>query len=143
MADLMHWHGRPSELSQPPACCAAAAAVALRRQAETAERDREDAVHAERRRVVVGALAEIERYANALASVLPGDHAVLATKILKHVVDAVRSVGCICPMVDVTQLNDPYPRQVPGGDARCGLHGVPSGLSRRSADASTERPTDG
>lgn len=137
--DLMHWHGRPSELRQPPECCAEAADKALSEQAEAASRKRADAVHAERRRVVLAALGEIERYANALASVLPGDQSVLATKILNHVVEAVRSVGCICPMVDITQLNDPYPRQVPGGDARCGLHGVPSGLSRESNPASPER----
>lgn len=115
MTDLMHWHGRPSELRQPPECCAAAAKKA-----------RDEAVHAERRRVVLSALKAIDAYWSAASSVLdmdsPGPK--LATAVVDQCRRAIQAAGCICPMVDVTQLNDPYPRQVPGGDVNCGLHGA-------------------
>lgn len=132
MSDL-HWHGVPSQLRQPDTCCV-----------DALERANAEAVHAERRRVVLSALDSIEAYWSAIASVLPVDDPgpKLAKAVLEQCINAVRQAGCICPMLDVTQLNDRYPRQVPGGDARCGLHGVRPGLSRESNPASAERPTD-
>lgn len=124
---LMHWHKpgvEPSELSAPPECCQAALRGIIDRDRTAARRHEEAAVHDERRRVVLGTLAEVERYANALTSVLEGERATLATKIMNHVVEAIRGVGCICPMVDASALGDPPgSRLIPGGDARCGVHG--------------------
>jgi hypothetical protein len=118
--DLIHWHkvgDEPSNCQLPPECCIDAFD-------KVTARVRDDAEHAERRRVVTESLAEVERYANALASVLVGEQAELATKVMNHVVEAIRSAGCICPMIDITALNEPPgSRKIPGGDSRCGVHG--------------------
>jgi hypothetical protein len=128
VSDLLHWHGRPSELRQPPECCAEAAKKALSEQRDEATRDRGQAVHAERRRVVLGALEAIDAYWRAASSVLdstqPGVK--LAAAVVEQCRQAIQRTGCICPMVDVSALNEPPgSRLAPGGDVNCGLHGGP------------------
>lgn len=124
---LIHWHrvgDEPSNCQLPPECCIHAFDAVADAVREDTAREREDAVHAERRRVVSKSLTEVERYADALASVLAGEQAELATKVITHVVEAIRSVGCICPMLDISTLSEaPGSPKIPGGDPRCGVHG--------------------
>jgi hypothetical protein len=124
--DLAHWHkvdDKPSAFVDPPPCCRRQAEQRLVENRQRANQERRDAVHAERRRVVKDALAATEQYAGALASVLVGDQAELATKVMSHVREAIRSVGCICPMLDVSTFGDPPgTRMTAGGDPDCGVH---------------------
>jgi hypothetical protein len=123
--ELMHWHKideEPSDYLPMPSCCAQAAIKAVEFKAKEALEAQDDAVHAERRRVVLETLERVERYWVAASSVLPADDAtILASKVVAACVEHIRKAGCICPMLDVSTYNEPG-RTMPGFDPRCGVH---------------------
>lgn len=114
MSELMHWHGTPSEFVEPPKCCT----IHFERHLQKTVTD---AVHDERRRIILDAISAVTSYANAAASVLPDADATLVKKVTSHAVGALRTVGCICPRIDITTFGG---RQttIPGRDHRCGIH---------------------
>jgi len=120
MSDLLHWHKpgeQPSEYVNPPQCC--------RDQFDHAHGIALDlAVHHERQRVVLDALEKLDAYRDATATVLP-DPALrsLVGEVVTAAREAIRKAGCICPLIDVTQVGQRGPKYLPGGDRRCGLHG--------------------
>lgn len=128
--DLLHYHypedGSPGKHARPAECCAAAAAKAVEAARAEGRRAAVDAVHTERRRVVLEAIAELGRYRDAVATMV--DPAAMETvgKVVTACLDRIRRVGCICPMVDISTLGEARgSRMVAGGDPRCGVHGEP------------------
>jgi hypothetical protein len=122
-----HWHKtdeRASELTEPPECCSQAAQRAVEAEVRQARHAGEEALTAERRRLVTEALTGIESYATAAVSLLDDQAAAaLVRKVAERCADVVRTVACICPRVDVSTLSEgPGTRFVPGWDPRCGAH---------------------
>jgi hypothetical protein len=114
MSELRHWHGTPSELKEPEACCKAAFD-------QFHDRTLDEAVHAERVRVINSALDVIENYGVGIASVLTGEAAGVAAKVTAHAIEAIGKSGCICPRIDTTTFGG-LPSWALGRDARCGMH---------------------
>ena len=120
MRDYLHWHrtgDEPSVCVEPPPCCMKAVEDVWHRRVDTA-------VHDERRRIILEAVAAATTYAEAAASVLEGERAQLVTTAMTRMIKAVKRTGCICPLIDVHTLNEAGPRYIRGGDSRCGMHEV-------------------
>lgn len=123
--DLTHWHkigDQPSILVPPIDCCKAAADKALWALEADLYRQREDAVRDERVRIVTEALEAIRAYSDAAQSVLDDPTArLMVDRATEKCAEAIRKVGCICPLIDVTSFGGER-RTMPGYDSRCGMH---------------------
>ncbi|MCG5460835.1 hypothetical protein MED01_004261 [Micromonospora sp. MED01] len=125
MSDLMHWHGQPSALAEPPACCQHVFSKAEDRAVREAVHDTEAHELDERRRFILAALANIEAYRDGMATVLTPEQMELAARVSGHCADLVRKSACTCPDIEVSTLGEGEgARFVKGLDARCGLHGA-------------------
>lgn len=127
MSHLLHWHkigDEPSVCVQPPACCRDKFATVLAAKLAEADRAHDDAVHTERRRVILDAVAATTTYGEAVASVLDPERAELINTVIARILEAIKRTGCICPRVEVTTLGDVGPVYMRGGDNRCGMHEV-------------------
>lgn len=123
MSDYLHWHkvgDLPSACVLPPKCCADAIETVWQRRVDDVE-------HAERRRVILSAVAAATTYGEAAASVLDPERAELVGTVMARVLEAIKRSGCICPFVDVSSFANPpgSPNATMRGyDGRCGMHGV-------------------
>lgn len=117
MNDLIHWHRvgeGPSAPSEPPECC-------TRHLREINDRRQDEAVHAERQRVILNALHVVETFGENVAVALTGREKELAELLTKHAAEAIRKTGCICPRIDTTTLGGKQ-SWTRGYDSRCGMH---------------------
>jgi hypothetical protein len=123
--DLTHWHkvgDQPSILVPPLDCCKAAADKALWKLEADLHRQREDAVHDERVRIVTEALTAIAAYSDAAQSVLDDPvKRLMVDRATEKCAEAIRKVGCICPVVNISSFGGGL-RTMPGYDSRCGMH---------------------
>ena len=124
--DFRHWHkpgDDPSVSMVPPLCCASE----FRRLLDTIEREHgralDEAVQAERRRVILTAIDVLEKMGANVAVVLTGREKELAEIMTKHAADAIRMSGCICPDIDISTIGQAAGTTfIKGRDARCGMH---------------------
>lgn len=114
MNDLMHWHGRPSELVEPAPCCVEAFDKQLARRVDLA-------AHDERRRIILDAVKAIMAYSDAATSVLAEPEAELVRTVTAKAIDAINKTGCICPSIETTTIGGPT-KYTRGYDHRCGMH---------------------
>lgn len=116
MTEYQHWHQPGDVNTETPPCCVSAIEDAWRRRVD-------DAVHDERKRVILEAVAATEAYGEGARSVLDDDKAAFVGQVLIAVIVAIKRTGCICPMVDVSTFKEPpNSRFMRGGDGRCGMH---------------------
>ena len=135
MPDLIHWHHGgtlPDRQAEPPKCCARKFDAVLAGADRDHSRRLDGAVHAERVRVVTEALAAIETYADAAASVLTAEFASVVETAAAKCAEAIRKVGCICPRIEISTFGGST-RFVPGRDPRCGLHDI--GFAKTNEEA--------
>lgn len=85
---LLHWHktgDEPSNCQLPPDCCLEAAKKLAEAVEVDASRQRDEAVHVERRRVVLGSLRELDRYRASVASVVEPETLALVDRVVMAV----------------------------------------------------------
>ncbi|MEV4416137.1 hypothetical protein [Catellatospora sp. NPDC049609] len=97
-----------------PGCC-------LRHIEDRYRGEREDAVRAERRRIVLAALAGLDTYIDIVRSMYRVEYGDAMISAATKAAETIRKAGCICPVHTVAVVGGGE-RQVPGRDPRCGLH---------------------
>lgn len=124
MTDYLHHHhlaGKTgSEYTLPSSCCTEAVESLWRRRLD-------DAVHTERRRIILEAAAAVTAYCDAAASLLDLTRQDLVYTVKRHVLNAIKHTGCICPSIDVRTLGQATAQTIPGRDSRCGMHDTRTG----------------
>lgn len=134
--DLTHWHKTsdedPSNLAPPLPCCTSKFLNVLSRNDSEHHWRQEDAVRDERVRIVTEAINAIRAYSDAAQSVLdnPRDR-LMVDRATEKCTEAIRKVGCICPVIDVTSFGGKR-HTVPGYDSRCGMHDHPKAAPESS-----------
>ncbi len=127
MTELAHWHnpdGAPSMFILPPKCCGQQFDKVLDAAHRQADRESDDAVRAERRRIVASTVEALESYRRSIATVVsdPGQLA-LADKVAAYCAEVVRRAGCICKPVEARVYGEAEPRQLSRWpDPLCGVH---------------------
>lgn len=116
---LLHWHkvgDEPSECVLPPHCCRAAF---YKEQAATVSA----AVRVERGRIVRESVGAIDSHLVAVAALLEGGQRELAERVARLCRDAIRRVGCICPLplLDASSFAHRSATTI-GYDPMCGAH---------------------
>ncbi len=129
MTDLLHWHnpdGAPSMFILPPKCCGQQFDKVLDAAHRQADRESEDAVRAERRRIVAATVEALESYRRSIATVVSDpDQLALADKVAAYCAEVVRRAGCICEPVEMRVYGEAEPRRVSArADPLCGVHDV-------------------